>query len=32
MIGVPFEAREQVRMGIIGVGGRGTSVLKVSRC
>src|SRR5262249_3369030 len=28
MIGVPFEAREQVRLGIIGVGGRGTGVLK----
>ncbi len=27
MIGVPFEAREQVKMGIIGVGGRGTSLL-----
>ena len=27
MIGVPFEARERVRMGIIGVGGRGTSLL-----
>ena len=27
MIGVPFEAREQVRLGIIGVGGRGTGVL-----
>lgn len=27
MIGVPFEAREQVRLGIIGVGGRGTSLL-----
>ena len=28
MIGVPFEARERVRLGIIGVGGRGTSLLK----
>jgi len=28
MIGVPFEAREQVRLGIIGVGGRGTGLLK----
>src|SRR5690348_8166626 len=28
MIGVPFEARERVRMGIIGVGGRGTSLLE----
>jgi predicted dehydrogenase len=28
MIGVPFEAREQVRLGIIGVGGRGTSLLQ----
>jgi predicted dehydrogenase len=28
MIGVPFEARERVRLGIIGVGGRGTDVLK----
>lgn len=27
MIGVPFEARERVRVGIIGVGGRGTSQL-----
>jgi predicted dehydrogenase len=27
MIGVPFEAREQVRLGIVGVGGRGTSLL-----
>lgn len=27
MIGVPFEAREHVRLGIIGVGGRGTSLL-----
>jgi len=27
MIGVPFEPREQVRLGIIGVGGRGTSLL-----
>ena len=27
MIGVPFEARERVRLGIIGVGGRGTSLL-----
>jgi Oxidoreductase family, NAD-binding Rossmann fold len=27
MIGVPFEARERVKMGIIGVGGRGTSLL-----
>ena len=28
MIGVPFEARGQVRLGIIGVGGRGTSLLQ----
>jgi predicted dehydrogenase len=28
MIGVPFEAREKVRLGIIGVGGRGTSLLQ----
>lgn len=28
MIGVPFEAREQVRLGIIGVGGRGSSLLE----
>ena len=27
MIGIPFEARERVRLGIIGVGGRGTSLL-----
>ena len=27
MIGVPFEARERVRLGIIGVGGRGSSLL-----
>lgn len=27
MMGVPFEARERVRLGIIGVGGRGTSLL-----
>jgi hypothetical protein len=27
MIGVPFEGRERVRLGIIGVGGRGTSLL-----
>lgn len=27
MIGVPFEAKEHVRLGIIGVGGRGTSLL-----
>jgi hypothetical protein len=27
MIGVPFEPRERVRLGIIGVGGRGTSLL-----
>ena len=27
MIGIPFEAKEQVRLGIIGVGGRGTGVL-----
>src|SRR5580700_10513567 len=27
MIGVPFEVRERVRLGIIGVGGRGTSLL-----
>ena len=26
MIGVPFAARERVRLGIIGVGGRGTRV------
>jgi hypothetical protein len=25
MMGVPFEARDRVRLGIIGVGGRGTS-------
>ena len=28
MIGVPFQARERVRLGIIGVGGRGTSLLR----
>src|ERR1700730_18970588 len=28
MIGVPFEARDRVRMGIIGVGGRGTRLLQ----
>jgi predicted dehydrogenase len=28
MIGIPFEARERVRLGIIGVGGRGTSLLR----
>src|SRR2546429_6137629 len=28
MIGVPFEARERVRLGIIGVGARGTSLLQ----
>jgi predicted dehydrogenase len=28
MTGIPLEAREQVRMGIIGVGGRGTSLLQ----
>lgn len=28
MMNVPFQAREQVRMGIIGVGGRGTSLLR----
>jgi len=28
MIGVPFEARERVRLGIIGVGGRGSSLLQ----
>ena len=28
MIGVPFEAKERVRLGIIGVGGRGTSLLR----
>ena len=27
MMGVPFEARERVRLGIIGVGGRGTNLL-----
>src|SRR5437868_99188 len=27
MMGVPFEARDRVRLGIIGVGGRGTSLL-----
>ena len=27
MIGVPFDAKEHVRLGIIGVGGRGTSLL-----
>src|SRR6202011_1010460 len=28
MIGVPFEARDRVRLGIIGVGGGGTSLLQ----
>jgi predicted dehydrogenase len=28
MIGVPFESRERIRLGIIGVGGRGTSLLR----
>ena len=28
MMGVPFEPRERVRMGIIGVGGRGSSLLR----
>jgi Oxidoreductase family, NAD-binding Rossmann fold len=28
MVGVPFEARERVRLGIIGVGGRGSSLLR----
>lgn len=28
MIGVPFEAKERVKLGIIGVGGRGTSLLR----
>jgi glycosyl hydrolase family 109/GFO/IDH/MocA oxidoreductase family protein len=28
MVGVPFEAREQVKLGIIGVGGRGSSLLR----
>ena len=28
MIGVPFEARDRVRLGIIGVGGRGSSLLE----
>ena len=28
MIGVPFEPRERIRLGIIGVGGRGTSLLQ----
>jgi hypothetical protein len=28
MIGVPFEPRERVRLGIIGVGGRGSSLLR----
>ncbi len=27
MLGVPFDAKEHVRLGIIGVGGRGTSLL-----
>jgi len=27
MTGMPFEAREQVRLGIIGLGGRGISLL-----
>src|SRR4051812_45799897 len=28
MIGVPFGPRERVRLGIVGVGGRGSSLLK----
>src|SRR5438045_1405536 len=28
MMGVPVEAKERVRLGIIGVGGRGTSLLQ----
>jgi hypothetical protein len=28
MIGVPFEARQRVRLGIIGVGGRGSTLLE----
>lgn len=28
MMGVPFEARDRVRLGIIGVGGRGSSLLE----
>jgi len=28
MMGVPFDARERVRLGIIGVGGRGTNLLE----
>ena len=28
MVGVPFEAKERVRLGIIGVGGRGTNLLE----
>src|SRR5437016_2829308 len=28
MMGVPFEARDRIRLGIIGVGGRGSSLLK----
>ena len=28
MIGVPFDARDRVRLGIIGVGGRGSSLLQ----
>src|SRR5437879_1183109 len=28
MMGVPFDARERIRLGIIGVGGRGTSLLQ----
>ncbi len=28
MVGVPFEAHERVRLGVIGVGGRGTSLLR----
>jgi predicted dehydrogenase len=28
MIGVPFEARERVRVGIVGVGGRGSNLLE----
>ena len=27
MMGVPFETKDRVRLGIIGVGGRGTSLL-----
>jgi predicted dehydrogenase len=28
MLGVPFEAKERVRLGIIGIGGRGSSLLQ----